>query len=146
MRKQIFKLDVMSLQGKLLESFEFKCSDSFTVAISAEVPDRSPLHEEALNMSDLKVGMNVRRHNINFSGDKARDTALIMGAPFRHDTKYSESYGYSINPWMVPVVTTDYKGLLVQKDWYLADMGVALHEHSDGGGHWNDQNYTLAVN
>ena len=72
--------------------------------------------------------------------------AIIIGEPFRRGTKYHGLWDTQGDAWMVPVVTTNYAGKLVHEDWFLADMGVVPYEHSDGSGHWNDQNYTLAVN
>lgn len=144
MSKQQMKLEVTTRDGGLLGSLEFEGPEDFTITIYKKLPERSPLHEKALNMADLKVGMNIRRHNVNY-GSGARDTALINGESFRRGTKYRESWDTQGDAWMIPVVTTDYTGKLIHEDWFLADMGVIPYEHSDGGSHWNEQNYTLAV-
>ena len=144
MSKQQMKLEVKSPDGELLGDIEFEAPEDFTVIISMKI-ERSPLHPEAINMDDLKVGMNIKRHNVRH-GSCTRDVGLINGEPFRRGTKYHESYDTQGDDWMVPVVTTNYAGKLVHEDWFLADMGVVPYEHSDGSGHWNDQNYTLAVN
>ena len=144
MSKQQMKLEVKSPDGELLGDIEFEAPEDFTVMISMKI-ERSPLHPEAINMDDLKVGMNIKRHNARH-GSCTRDVGLINGEQFRRGTKYHESYDTQGDAWMVPVVTTNYAGKLVHEDWFLADMGVVPYEHSDGSGHWNDQNYTLAVN
>ncbi len=121
--------------------------DGFHVEVAMKVtdlPERSPLHGDALNMDDLRVGLNIRRHNIRYGRGSRPNRAIINGEPFRRGTKY---HGDSqADAWMVPVVTTNYAGKLVHEDWFLADMGVAPYENSDGTGRfWNGQNYTLAV-
>ena len=138
------KIEVRSLEGDVLGTLEFEGPKDLEVTIYKKI-ERSPLHPEAINMDDLKVGMNVRRHNARY-GTSTRDVGLITGEPFRRGTKYHELGNALGDAWMVPVVTTNYAGKLVHEDWFLADMGIVPYEHSDGGSHWNDQNYTLAVN
>ena len=143
MRKQPhFKIEVKRPDGSVIDSIE-----GFIVELSKEVPalpERSPLHKDALNMTDLKVGMNISRHNIHSHG--RTKVGLVNGKPFRRGTKYHEHWDIQGNSWMLPVVTTDYAGKLVYDDWYLEDMGVAPYESSNGTRRWwNEQNYTLAV-
>ena len=150
MRKQPhFKIEVKRPDGSVIDSIEFSGPEEFIVEVSKEVPalpERSPLHKDALNMTDLKVGMNIKRHNVRH-GSCTRDDAIIIGEPFRRGTKYHHELGDALGDyWMVPVVTTNYAGKLVREDWYLADMGVAPYESSNGTRRWwNEQNYTLAV-
>lgn len=101
------------------------------IAIERHLPERSPLHPEALNMADLKVGMNVRRHNARY-GSCTRDVGLINGEPFRRGTKYHEPWDTQGDVLMVPVVTTNHAGRLVHEDWFLADMGVTPYEGKTG--------------
>lgn len=121
--------------------------DGFHVKVAMEVPDlpeRSPLHGDALNMDDLRVGLNINRCNIHYGRVSYPNTAIVNGEPFRRGTKYHD--GRLAEAWMVPVVTTNYAGKLVHEDWFLADMGVVPFENSDGTRRvWNVQNYTLAV-
>ena len=143
MRKQThFKIEVKRPDGSVIDSIEFSGPEEFIVEVSKEVPalpERSPLHKDALNMTDLKVGMNISRHNIHSHGHI--EVGLVNGEPFRRGTKYTQG-----NSWMLPVVTTDYFGKLVYADWFLDDMGVVPYESSNGTGRWwNEQNYTLAV-
>ena len=148
MRKQPhFKIEVKRPDGSVIDSIEFSGPEGFIVELSKEVPalpERSPLHKDALNMTDLKVGMNISRHNIHSHGHTK--VGLVNGKPFRRGTKYHEHWDTQGNSWMLPVVTTDYAGKLVYDDWYLGDMGVAPYESSNGTRRWwNEQNYTLAV-
>ena len=108
------------------------------------IPERSPLHKDAINKDELKVGLNIIQRNIHDGRGSRPNRAIINGEPFRRGIKY---HGDSqADAWMVPVVTTNYAGKLVHEDWFLTDMGVAPSENSDGTGRfWNDQNYTLAV-
>ena len=149
MRKQPhFKIEVKRPDGSAIDSIEFSGPEEFIVEFSKEVPalpERSPLHKDALNMTDLKVGMNIRRHSARY-GTLTQNVALINGEPFRCGTKYHELRDILGDAWMVPIVTTDYAGKLVHEDWFLTDMGVVPYERSNGGSHWNPQNYTLAVN
>ena len=146
MRKQPhFKIEVKRPDGSVIDSIVLSGPEDFIVEVSKEVPalpERSPLHKDALNMTDLMVGMNISIHNIHSQGHGYTRVGLVNGEPFRRGTKYHE-------PWMLPVVTTDYAGKLVHEDWYLADMGVAPYEYesSNNGTRrwWNQQNYTLAV-
>ena len=151
MRKQPhFKIEVKRPDGSVIDSIVLSGPEDIIVEVSKEVPalpERSPLHKDALNMTDLKVGMNISRHNIHSHGHT--EVGLVNGKPFRRGTKYHEHWDTQGNSWMLPVVTTDYAGKLVHEDWYLADMGVAPYEYesSNNGTRrwWNQQNYTLAV-
>ena len=153
MRKQPhFKIEVKRPDGSVIDSIVLSGPEDFIVEVSKEVPalpERSPLHEDALNMNDLKVGMNIALHNIHSQGHGSLKVGLVNGEPFRRGTKYHEHLDIQGNYWMLPVVTTDYAGKLVREDWYLADMGVAPYEYesSNNGTRrwWNQQNYTLAV-
>ena len=148
MRKQPhFKIEVKRPDGSVIDSIEFSGPEEFIVEVSKEVPalpERSPLHKDALNMTDLKVGMNISRHNIHTQGHT--EVGLVNGKPFRRGTKYHEYWDPQGDSWMLPVVTTDYAGKLVYADWFLDDMGVAPYESSNGTRRWwNEQSYTLAV-
>lgn len=112
--------------------------------IAPEPPKRSPLSMEAINREDLKVGLNIRRANTH--GISHGRVGMVNGEPFRRGTKYDKSWPTHDHCWMVPVVTTNYQGKLVQEDWYLADMGVVPYTSEDDRFlYWNDQNYTIAV-
>ena len=141
MRKQPhFKIEVKRPDGGVIDSIEFSGPEDFIVEVSKEVPalpERSPLHKDALNMTDLKVGMNISRHNIHSQGPI--EVGLVNGKPFRRSDEYWDT-------WRLPVVTTNYAGKLVYADWFLDEMGVVPCENSNGTRRWwNDQNYTLAV-
>jgi hypothetical protein len=145
MRKQPhFKIEVKRPDGSVIDSIEFSGPEEFIVEVSKEVPalpERSPLHKDALNMTDLKVGMSIQLHY----GSGWRCSALINGEPFLCGTKYHDLRDTQGDAWMIPVVRTNYAGKLVHEDWFLNDMGVTPYEHPDGRSHWNPQNYTLAV-
>lgn len=150
MRKQPhFKIEVKRPDGSVIDSIEFSGPEEFIVEFSKEVPalpERSPLHKDALNMTDLKVGMNISCHNIHSHGHGHTKVGLVNGKPFRRGTKYHEHRDTQGDYWMLPVVTTDCAGKLVYDDWSLRDMGVAPYENPNGTRRWwNEQNYTLAV-
>ena len=129
------ELKVTSLDGEVLASAEFEAPPAgFTLTVNEGLPERSPLHPEALNMADLKVGMTIQRYNVR--GGRTQRDLLVIGEPFRRTTSGKE--------WVVPVVTTDYCGRLRRREEFLADMGVTPYERSSGN-FWNSQNYTLAV-
>lgn len=137
-----FKITVKHHDGSVIDTVEFSGPEEFIVEVLVEVPalpERSPLHKDALNMSDLKVGMNISRHHIHTHGNGYTQVGLVNGEPFQMGTKGHRS------PWMLPVVTTNYAGKLIYDDWYLSDMGVVPYENANGTMWWNDQNYTLAV-
>ena len=141
MSKQQMKLEVTTLDGGLLGSLEFEAPENYKINFYVRLPERSPLHENALNMDDLKVGMSIQLHY----GSGWFCSALINGVPFRRGTKYHDPRDTQGDAWMIPVVRTHYTGKLVHEDWFLNEMGVTPYEHPDGGSHWNEQNYTLAV-
>lgn len=138
-----FKIEVKRPDGSVIDSIELS-GPEFIVEVSKEVPalpERSPLHPLAINMNDLKVGMHISLHS---QGHGCTKVGRINGEPFRCGTKYHKLRNVLGDAWMVPVVTTNYAGKLVHEDWYLADMGVAPYESSNGTRRWwNDQNYTL---
>lgn len=144
-----FKISVTRRDGSVIDSFRFSGPEEFTIEVTMEVPalpERSPLHKDALNMADLKVGMNISRHNIRSHGTSNTNTGLVNGQPFQRRTKYHAPWDTQGDAWMLPVVTTNYAGKLTLEDWFLGDMGVAPYESHDGTRRWwNDQNYTLAV-
>ena len=100
-------------------------------------PERSPLDKEALNLDELKLGMEIQRMNIQHGPLEA---GIVIGEPFE-----SEPLIGSQPDQMVPVRTTDYCGETVHEDWFLSDMGVVPYKHENGSLHWNGANYTLAV-
>ena len=115
----------------------------FTAPAQApKLPSRNPLHPEALTIDDLTPGLTIRRHNTRHNN--YTNEALVNGKPFRHGDKYGES-DTQAELWMIPVVTTNNAGRLVQEDWFLADMGVEPYVSRDNSRYWNSQNYTLAT-
>lgn len=147
--RQPSKVNVeIKVDGEVVQTFatELNGAREVTIEVAHEVPvlpDRSPLHSNALNLSDIKFGMTLSRHNIN-SKTHTRE-GYVVGDPFRRGTKYGQD-DIQADAMMVPVVTKRYDGRLVSEDWYLADMGVV--PYGDAGHrfhHWNEQNYTLAV-
>lgn len=132
------KIEVRSLEGDVLGTLEFEVPKGLEAIIYEKVErSRSPLHPEAINMDDLKVGMKIRRHNTRY-GTCTLDVGRINGEPFlKHDVNQGDA-------WMVPIETTNYAGELAHEDWFLADMGVIPYVRSNGVSFWNEQNYTLA--
>lgn len=132
------KIEVRSLEGDVLGTLEFEVPKGLEAIIYEKVErSRSPLHPEAINMDDLKVGMKIRRHNTRY-GTCTLDVGRINGEPFlKHDVNQGDA-------WMVPIETTNYAGELAHEDWFLAGMGVIPYVRSNGVSFWNEQNYTLA--
>ena len=147
MSKQQFKIEVMDLADTVIGAFTFEATDDFWIELSVEVPElpkRNPLHPKALNIEDLKVGLQIKRQN-RYYRSHITNTAVVIGEPFLYGSKHGND-SYQANVLMVPVATTDYSGKLVLEDWFLADMGVTPYVNSPGTRRWwNEQNYTLAV-
>lgn len=137
----------VKLRGEVVQTFSVNADEANKLTIEVfpehQLPKRSPLHSEALNLEDIKPGLNVRRCNVY--GGSYKNDAIITGEPFKRASKFGHGCSQA-HAWMVPVVTTNYDGKLVQEDWFLADMGVVPYERPDGSQiRWNDQNYTLAA-
>lgn len=111
-----------------------------------DLPKRNPLHEHALTLEDLKVGLRVRRHHVRYPLEKDYEVGTILGPPFIRNTKYP-NIGMSLDTtWMIPVRTTSYSGRAIDTDWYLIDMGVMPQmNHDNSAGRWNNYRYTLAL-
>ena len=129
--------------GVVCETFSYESLDPATLSCEVFVYRsslvRSPLHSQALNLDDIKDGLNIQCF---ISWGAYPNRAMIVGEPFRRSSKYSDTS--SRDPLMVSVVTTDADAKIVQEDWYLRDMGVVPHEDKISD-RWNGQNYTLAV-
>lgn len=109
-----------------------------------ELPERSPLHPEALNFADLKRGLLLQR--VNAYGRMNPTEAVVVDEPFVHREVPFYEGGAPWDSWKVRVATTDWRGKLVLEEWFLADMGVVPYELQDGTPfEWNEQNYTIAV-
>jgi hypothetical protein len=140
-----FKVYAIDGDGDIIGEMEFQGGNELDLFITVEapaLPERSPLHPEALNFDDLEVGLNVERHNIH--GRNIHRVGIINGEVFLRGEKYQAPWEAQDDRLMVPVVTTDYHGRLVHEDWFLADMGIVPYDGPKGPT-WNTQNYTLAV-
>lgn len=103
-------------------------------------PERSPLHEQSLNLKDLRRGIHLERHNV-FGRSYPRN-GIVVGDPFRRGSEYGEDDSQA-DSLMVPVVTLHIlSNQPVLKHWYLSDMGVVPYK-GDNSEFWNPQNYTL---
>lgn len=125
-----------STDGSSACSFTIMVDDSAEITVSGPekepVPERNPLHPQALKASELRVGMRIQRYH---DGEPVYNTGIIIGEKFIY-----------CNENMIPVVTTDYYGKLTKENWYLGDMGVTRYTCSDGTlGGWNSSNHTLKV-
>ncbi len=117
---------------------------SYTLTIELlepKLPDRNPLHKYALKFEDIKPDLVIQRHYIDCGSTK---TAIVIGKPFRYDTKYPPDAVLG-RAWMVPVVVTSSLRKLVRDSWFLTDMGVMPYERPGSVSYWNRTNYTLAA-
>lgn len=148
--KSNWKVNIKNRSGNIIGALELHDLEDgvFTVEICVAeepvaLPEHSnPLHKDALSMGDLKQGMNIIRHNIHLKTKEGYATGLIIGEPFKRGDCYND---FKEQSWMLPVVTTNDTGDLVQEDWSMADMGIVPYGDLDNS-FWNDQNYTLAAN
>lgn len=142
-----FKLEAL-LNGELVGEIIIEGADSGEIIVQllkeqveASLPERSPLHPEAINVDDLKPGLKIQRCHGTVGSD--RGVGIVIGEPFKRADKYGDG-GSNADQMMITVATHDFRDQLVTRDWFLADMGVVPYV-GDRGAFWNRDNYTLAV-
>ena len=89
---------------------------------------RSPLHPNALTLTDLRVGMRIYVHYTGSCPWVRSYSAVVVGKPTTNDLGFQT----------IPIVTDD----MEYKMGFVADMGLAP---SRCGGIWNSSWYTVAA-
>ena len=89
---------------------------------------RSPLHPNALALTDLRVGMRIHVHYTGSCPWVRSYSAVVVGKPTTNDLGFQT----------IPIVTDD----MEYKMGFVADMGLAP---SRCGGIWNSSWYTVAA-